>query len=94
MFPIRPYKDRLIVEPHKLDDKTKGGLFIPEIAKGKAKKGTVIRAGKECESEFNVGDVVLWPEGAGTEFELDEKMYLLLRANDIQMFDETENVPG
>lgn len=96
MFPIRPNEDRVIVKPETLADKV-GSLFIPDIAKGEPKKGTVMRVGpglacKHCgvpkAIDLVEGAVVVFPEGAGHDFELDGEKYKVIRASDIQLIED------
>ena len=93
MFPIRPNEDRVIIKPETLADQTKGGLWIPDIAKGNPKQGEVMRVGvgsacKHCglpkPIEIEVGDKVIFPDSAGTEIEYDGEKYLIIRSMDIQ----------
>lgn len=83
---IKPLGDRVLVEPQEAELKTAGGIIIPDSAKEKPQKGVVIAVGagtKEVEMEVKVGDVVLYGKYAGSELQLDNKEYLIMRQSDI-----------
>jgi chaperonin GroES len=88
---LRPLYDRIIVERLQEDEKTSGGLFIPETAKEKPQKGKVTAIGKGKINEdgtvrpldVQVGNVVLFGKYAGTEVKLDNKEQLILREDDV-----------
>ena len=71
---IRPLGTRVLVEPLKAEEKTAGGLYIPDSAKEKPHKGTVIATGKgkkDEEMEVSVGDTVIYGKYSGTELQVD-----------------------
>lgn len=88
---LRPLHDRIIVERVTEDEKTKGGIIIPDSAKEKPQKGKVIAVGKgkilEDGSvrplEISVGDTVLFGKYSGTEVKLEENTHLIMREDDI-----------
>lgn len=83
---IQPLADRVLVEPAPAEEKTASGLIIPDTAKEKPQKGTVVAVGKGVKDEpmtVKEGDVVLYGKYAGTEIKLDEKDYLIMRESDI-----------
>ena len=83
---IKPLSDRVLVEPKPAEEKTAGGLFIPETAKEKPLEGKVIAVGpgtSEVKMEVKVGDQVLYGKFSGTEVSVDGKDYLIMRQNDI-----------
>lgn len=83
---IIPLHDRVIVEPAKAETKTAGGIIIPETAKEKPQKGTVIAAGPGKKDEpvtVVAGDEVLYGKYAGTEISVEGKDYLIMRESDI-----------
>lgn len=83
---IKPLSDRVLIEPKPAEEKTAGGLFIPETAKEKPLEGKVVAAGpgtKEIVMEVKVGDNVLYGKYAGTEISVDGKDYLIMRQSDI-----------
>lgn len=83
---IKPLGDRVLVEPSKQEEKTSGGIIIPDTAKEKPQKGTVVAIGngtKDEKMEVKVGDTVLYGKYAGTELKLEAKDYLIMRQSDI-----------
>ena len=83
---ITPIADRVIVEAAAAEEKTAGGLIIPDTAKEKPQKGKVIAVGTGKKDEpmtVKVGDEVLYGKYAGTEITVDGKDYLIMRESDI-----------
>jgi chaperonin GroES len=88
---LKPLGGRVVVEPIEAEDVTKSGLFLPETAKEKPQKGTVLSVGpgerddkgKYIPMEVKVGDVVLFNKYAGTEIKVDDKKIMILRENEI-----------
>jgi chaperonin GroES len=83
---IKPLADRVLVQPMEAESKTASGLIIPDSAKEKPQKGTVVAAGpgtKDETMQVKVGDVVLYGKYAGTELSVDGKDYLMMRQSDI-----------
>lgn len=83
---IKPLADRVLVEPKAAEEKTAGGLFIPDTAKEKPLEGKVVAAGpgtKEITMEVKVGDTVLYGKFAGTEINVNGKDYLMMKQSDI-----------
>ncbi len=83
---IKPLADRVLVEPMQAEEKTKSGIIIPDTAKEKPQKGTVVAAGpgtKDEKMEVKVGDVVLYGKYAGSELSVEGKDYLMMRQSDI-----------
>ncbi|MBJ6726420.1 co-chaperone GroES [Geomesophilobacter sediminis] len=88
---LRPLHDRIIVKRLEEENKTAGGIFIPETAKEKPQKGEVIAVGKGKKAEdgkvtpvdVKVGDKVLFGKYAGTEIKIDGQEYLIMREDDI-----------
>lgn len=83
---IKPLSDRVLIEPSPAEEVTVGGIIIPDSAKEKPLKGTVIATGngtKDEEMVVKVGDIVLYGKYSGTELELDNKKYLIMRQSDI-----------
>jgi chaperonin GroES len=83
---IKPLADRVLVEPMQAEEKTKSGIIIPDTAKEKPQKGTVVAAGpgtKDEKMEVKVGDVVLYGKYAGSELSIEGKDYLMMRQSDI-----------
>lgn len=83
---VKPLADRVLVEPMPAENKTASGIIIPDTAKEKPMKGTVVAAGPGKPDEpvtVKVGDVVLYGKYAGTELTVDGKDYLIMRESDI-----------
>ncbi len=83
---IKPLADRVLIEPAAAEEKTVGGIIIPDTAKEKPLKGTIMAAGpgtKDEEMQVKVGDIVLYGKYAGTEIELEGKKYLIMRQSDV-----------
>ena len=83
---IKPLADRVLIEPAAAEEKTIGGIIIPDTAKEKPLQGKVVATGKGTKDEERVvkeGDTVLYGKYAGTELEYDGKKYLVMRQSDI-----------
>ncbi len=83
---IKPLADRVLIEPAAAEEKTIGGIIIPDTAKEKPLKGKVVAAGngtKDEEMVVKAGDTVLYGKYAGTELEYDGTKYLVMRQSDI-----------
>ncbi len=83
---IKPLADRVLVEPAPAEEKTSGGIIIPDTAKEKPQKGTVVATGPGTDENpvtVKEGDKVLYGKYAGTELTLDGKDYLIMREADI-----------
>jgi chaperonin GroES len=83
---IKPLADRVLVEPMEAEEKTASGLYIPDTAKEKPQKGTVVALGpgtKDVTMEVKIGDVVLYGKYAGTEINIDGKDFLMMKQADI-----------
>ena len=83
---IKPLADRVLIEPAAAETKTASGIIIPDNAKEKPQKGTVVAAGKGTKDDpitVKVGDSVLYGKYAGTDLKLEGKDYLIMRESDI-----------
>ncbi len=83
---IKPLSDRVLIEPVAAETKTASGIFIPDTAKEKPQKGTVVAVGtgtKDHAMSVKIGDTVLYGKYAGTELKLEGKDYLIMREDDI-----------
>ena len=83
---IKPLADRVLVEPMEAEEKTASGIYIPDTAKEKPQKGSVVAVGpgtKDITMEVKVKDVVLYGKYAGTEINVDGKDYLMMKQSDI-----------
>jgi chaperonin GroES len=83
---IKPLADRVLVEPAAAETKTSSGIIIPDTAKEKPQKGTVVAVGKGTKDNpitVAVGDSVLYGKYAGTELQHEGKDYLIMKESDI-----------
>jgi chaperonin GroES len=83
---VKPLADRVIVEPAAAEEKTAGGIIIPDTAKEKPRRGTVIAVGPGKTDEpmtVKAGNIVLYGQYSGTEVKIDGKDYLIMKEADI-----------
>ena len=83
---IKPLADRVLVEPVPAETRTASGLIIPDNAKEKPQKGTVVAVGNGKVDEpltVKVSDTVLYGKYGGTDLKLEGKYYLMMREADI-----------
>jgi chaperonin GroES len=88
---VKPLADRVLVKPADAEEKTKSGIIIPDTAKEKPMRGTIVAAGegKVADSgnlvklQVKAGDEVLYGKYAGTEINVDGTDYLIMRESDI-----------
>jgi chaperonin GroES len=88
---LQPLGDRLVVKPLEGEEKTRGGIILPDTAKEKPQEGKVLAAGpgrltedgKRVAMEVKVGDVVLYVKYGGTEIKIDGEELMVLRESDI-----------
>ena len=83
---IKPLADRVVVQPSAAEEKTAGGIIIPDTAKEKPQRGTVVAVGPGKKDEplsVKEGDAVLYGKYAGTEINISGEDYLILRESDI-----------
>ena len=83
---IKPLADRVVIEPQEAQTKTASGLYIPDTAKEKPQQGVIVAVGPgktDEPMEVKVGDVVLYGKYAGTEVNVDDKQYLIVKQSDI-----------
>jgi chaperonin GroES len=88
---LEPLGDRVVVQPAGREETTKSGIVIPDTAKEKPQRGTIVAVGKgrkdddgeRIAMDVAVGDTVLFAKYAGTEFKYDDGEYLILSEKDI-----------
>ncbi|MBK6444027.1 MAG: co-chaperone GroES [Bacteroidetes bacterium] len=83
---LKPLADRVLVEAAAAEEKTAGGIIIPDTAKEKPQRGKVIAVGTGKKDEpltVKVGDSVLYGKYAGTEINIEGREYLIMRESDI-----------
>lgn len=88
---IRPLHDRVLVEPLTAEEKTAGGIIIPDTAQEKPQEGKIVAVGKGARNEdgkvqpmdVKKGDRILYGKWSGTEVKLDGKDLLIMKESDI-----------
>jgi chaperonin GroES len=88
---LQPLGDRVVVQPAEREETTKSGIVIPDTAKEKPQRGTIIAVGQgrrdddgeRITMDVSVGDTVLFAKYAGTEFKFEDEEYLILSEKDI-----------
>ena len=83
---IKPLAARVLINPAKAEEKTVAGIIIPDTAKEKPLKGEVVAVGEGTKDEkmvLKAGDTVLFGKYAGTEIEVGEEKYLIMRQSDV-----------
>jgi chaperonin GroES len=83
---MRPLNDRVVVKPAPAEEKTKGGIIIPDTAKEKPQRGEVVAVGPGKDGNLmtvQVGDTVLYGKYAGQELNFEGYDYLIMREDDI-----------
>lgn len=88
---LKPLADRVVVKPQAAEEKTKGGIFLPDTAKEKPIEGTIVAVGPGraaddgsiIKPEVQVGDKVLYGKYSGTEISVEGEEYLIMRESDI-----------
>jgi chaperonin GroES len=90
-FKVRPLDDRVVVEPLEAEEKTAGGILLPDTAKEKPQRGKVVAAGpgklrengERVALSVKAGDLVLYGKWSGSEVEVDGKELKIMRESDI-----------
>ncbi|KAA6331729.1 10 kDa chaperonin [termite gut metagenome] len=83
---VKPLADRVLILPAPAEEKTVGGIIIPDTAKEKPMKGEVVAVGQGKNDEemvLKAGNTVLYGKYAGTDLEIDGKKYLIMRQSDV-----------
>lgn len=89
---LKPLGDRVVVKPLEEEERTKGGIVLPDTAKEKPQRGEVLAVGpgewdedgkRRIALDVNPGDRVIFAKYAGTEYKLDDEEVLILRQSDI-----------
>ncbi len=91
MAKLQPLDDRIVVEPLEQEDKTAGGIFLPQTAKEKPQQGKIVAtgpgklldSGERAEMNVQKGDVVLFAKYSGTDVEVDGKELLIMRESEL-----------
>ncbi len=88
---LKPLEDRIVVKPLDAEEKTAGGIILPDSAKEKPQRGVVVAAGvgrlldngKRAEMNIVVGDEVIYGKYSGSDVEVDGEEYKILRESDV-----------
>ena len=87
---IKPLGDRIVIKVLEKEERTAGGIVLPDTAKEKPQKGEVLAVGsgelidgKRVPLEVKVGDKIIFSKYAGTEVKIDNEEYLILRQSDV-----------
>ncbi|MEE1208335.1 MAG: co-chaperone GroES [Muribaculaceae bacterium] len=83
---VKPLSDRVLIQPTAAEEVTVAGIIIPDSAKEKPLRGTVLAVGpgtKDEEMQLKAGDTVLYGKYAGTEVEIDKEKVLIMRQSDV-----------
>ena len=83
---IKPLADRVLIEPAEAEETTASGIIIPDTAKEKPQRGSVVAVGQGKKDEpltVKVGDQILYGKYSGTEITIEGKDYLIMRESDI-----------
>ncbi len=83
---LKPINDRIVIKPAPAEEKTKGGIIIPDTAKEKPQRGEVVAAGpgkEDIKMTVKVGDVVLYGKYSGQELTYEGVDYLIMREDDV-----------
>ena len=88
---LKPLSDRVVIEPLEADDRTSGGIYLPDTAKEKPQIGKIVAvgpgkisdAGEKIPMEVKAGDKVLYGKYSGTDVTVEGKDYLIVREGDI-----------
>ncbi|HMB91347.1 MAG TPA: co-chaperone GroES [Rhodothermales bacterium] len=90
MASIKPLNDRVVVKAEAAEEKTSSGLYIPDSAKEKPQRGTIVAVGQgrvengtKIDMTVKAGDTVLYGKYAGTEITIDGEELLIMRESDI-----------
>ena len=88
---VKPLEDRIVVKPLEAEEKSRGGIIIPDNAKEKSQKGTVVAVGPgkfsdtgvQIKMTLNLDDIVLFEKYSGTEITIEKEKYLIMREKDV-----------
>ncbi len=88
---LRPLEDRVVLKQSEAEEKTSGGIILPDTAKEKPQQGQVMAVGpgkildngKQQAPKVNKGDKVIYSKYAGSDFDIDGEHYVILREDDI-----------
>ena len=96
---LKPLADRVVVEPAPADDKSAGGIILPDTAQEKPQEGQIVAVGNGTKSEdgkvtpldLKVGDIVLFGKWSGTEVKVDGEELCIMKESDIMGVIDTKS---
>ncbi len=82
---VIPLGERLLIKPIKEEEKTEGGIVLPDSAKEKPMKAEVVEVGEKVDEDLDLhaGDKVIYSKYSGTEIKIDDEEYIIIDAEDI-----------
>jgi len=91
---LQPINGRILVKPIEVEEKTSGGIYLPDTAKEKLHQGEVIAVAEDATEEVAVGDRIIYKEFSGTEVKFDEEEYILLIEDDLlAKYEAVDKIP-
>ena len=91
---LQPINGRILVKPIEAEEKTSGGIYLPDTAKEKLHQGEVIAVAEDATEEVAVGDRIIYKEFSGTEVKFDEEEYILLIEDDLlAKYEAVDKIP-
>jgi len=91
---LRPINGHVLVKPIEVEEKTSGGIYIPDTAKEKPREAEIIAIAEDATDEVVVGDRVIYKEFGGKEVKLEGEDYILLTADDLlAKYETVDEIP-
>ena len=91
---IRPINGHILVKPAEVQEKTSGGIYIPDTAKEKLHEAEIIAIAKDATDEVMVGDRVIYKEFGGTDIKLEGEDYILITVDDLlAKYEAVDDIP-
>lgn len=91
---LQPINGRILVKSIEAEEKTSGGIYLPDTAKEKLHQGKVIAVAEDATEEVAVGDRIIYKEFSGTEVKFDEEEYILLIEDDLlAKYEAVDKIP-
>lgn len=91
---LQPINGRILVRPLEAEDKTAGGIYLPDTAREKLQEGEIIAVAKDATDEVAVGDRVIYKELTGTEVKIEGQDYILLTEDDLlAKYEAVDKIP-
>ncbi|ABR54135.1 chaperonin Cpn10 [Methanococcus vannielii SB] len=86
---LKPYGERILVKPIEIEEKTAGGIIIPNSSKEKSNIGTIVAVSdSEKVKDFKIGQKIVFSKYSGTEFNEDNQKYIIIKIEDVLAFIE------